>query len=263
MSADRLSARLREVASGGETAILPYLVAGFPDRAGFAGRLVHVGAHVPVLEVGLPFTDPTADGPVIAAAAQQALRDGVQLGWLLDVVRQVRTDLHALPVLMSYFNPLLAHGIERPLDGLARAGFAGLIVPDVPFEESEELRAACAARALALVPLVTPLTPRLRAARLAEAGGGFLYAVTRTGTTGARAEPGALAAYLDGLRAVSPLPVCAGFGVREPAQVCALRPHCDGLIVGTALVERLARGEDPLPFLQSLIEAARAAGEPS
>jgi tryptophan synthase alpha chain len=256
-AADRLEARLRAARSEGRAALLPYLVAGFPRRAGFGELLRAVGARADVIELGLPFSDPTADGPVIAAAAQRALAEDVHLGWLLAEVARVRTEVAAELVLMSYVNPLLAFGLDRACAELARAGVAGLIVPDVPLEESAELAAACDAHGLALVQLVTPLTPPERAAALARVSRGFLYAVTRAGTTGAAASPASVARYLAGLRASTTLPICAGFGLRTPEQLTALAGTCDGFVVGTALVECLAGGGDPLALLDSLRSATR------
>lgn len=259
----RLEQHLRGVRSTGRAALLPYLVAGFPAREGFGELLVRVGARADVVELGLPFSDPTADGPVIAAAAQRALAEGVHLGWLLAEVARVRARLGCELVLMSYLNPLLAFGLERACTELASSGFSGLIVPDLPLEEGAELAEHAARHGLAWVQLVTPLTPPARAARLARASRGFLYAVTRAGTTGAAAEPEAVARYLDELARLAPTPVCAGFGLRTPAQLARLAGSCDGFVVGTALVEALAAGRDPLPLLDSLFSATRFPATPT
>lgn len=267
MNADRRSERLQErvlaARGAGRTALLPYLVAGFPAKHGFDELLLGVAARAEVIELGLPFSDPTADGPVIAAAARQALAAGVHFGWVCAQAAALRGRLTAGLVLMSYLNPLLAVGLERALRELAAAGFEGLIVPDVPLEEGAELRALADEHGLALIQLVTPLTPPGRQREIAAASRGFLYAVTRAGTTGTRTEPAALTDYLRDLRAYSPRPVCAGFGVRAADQVRALAPHCDGVVVGSALIELLQRGHDPLPLLDSLRAAASAAGAPS
>jgi tryptophan synthase alpha chain len=154
---------------------------------------------------------------------------------------------------MSYLNPLLAFGLRDLPDAAARAGVAGFIVPDLPYEESAELAAALDARELALVQMVTPVTPAERQRTLCAASQGFVYAVTMTGTTGRTvAVPDEVIRYLDGVRAASPVPVCAGFGIRNREQVERLRGHVDGVIVGSALVECLERNEDPARFLRSL-----------
>lgn len=258
---ERLERRLRRAETEGRTALLPYLVAGFPDRSGFAGLLQRIARHADVIEIGLPFSDPTADGPVIAAAGRAALAGGAHFGWVCELAAARARDLRAGLVLMSYFNPLLAVGLERAVQDLVGSGFEGLIVPDLPLEESTELRALSDRHGLALVQIVTPLTPPPRAGRIAAASRGFLYGATRTGTTGARADPASTAAYLRTLRGLTILPVCAGFGVRDAEQVRLLRGVCEGLIVGSALIELLARGEDPVPLLETLGRAAAAAGD--
>jgi len=156
-------------------------------------------------------------------------------------------------VLMSYLNPLLSFGLERLAEAAAAAHVTGFIVPDLPYDEGEEFRAALDAEGVALVQMVTPVTPPLRMAEVCKASHGFVYAVTMTGTTGKNvAVPDEAIAYLERVRAVSPVPVCAGFGIRSREQVMRLVGHVDGVIVGSALVEVLERGEDPAPWLLSL-----------
>jgi tryptophan synthase alpha chain len=260
MTGGRLERRIRAAGAEGRAALLPYLVAGYPRRRGFEQLLLRVAARADVLELGLPFSDPTADGPLIAAAGGAALAQGVHLSWVCELASDLQKAIAPGLVLMSYLNPLLAPGLERSLARLAASGFEGLIVPDLPLEESGELRGLAGAHGLALIQLVTPLTPRARRARLARASRGFLYAVTRPGTTGAPADAHAAVPYLRDLRAASPLPVCAGFGLRAPEQVHALAGACDGLVVGSVLVECLRRGADPAELLDGLRTAARAEG---
>jgi tryptophan synthase alpha chain len=161
-------------------------------------------------------------------------------------------------LLMSYLNPLLSYGLVRFAGEASRAGVAGLIVPDLPFEESAELRTELEPPGLALVQMVTPVTPPRRLARLARESRGFVYAVTLTGTTGRAvlADDGLLG-YLDRVRAVATVPVCAGFGIREAGQVARLAGHADGCIVGSALVEVLEKGQDPAAFLRGLYPGVR------
>ena len=257
---EQLAARLFAARAEDRVALLPYLMAGYPRAAGFERVLLRVAERADVVELGLPFSDPTADGPVIAAAARRALANGVHFERVCALAAWVRERCDTGLVLMSYLNPLLTIGLEQAVPALAASGFEGLIVPDLPLEESGELRALSGEHGLALVQLVTPLTPPERARAIAGASRGFLYAVTRTGTTGARAEPEAITGYLRGLRSLSPQPVCAGFGVRDASQVRALRGSADGVVVGSALIELLARGEDPGPFLDSLRMAGAPAG---
>jgi tryptophan synthase alpha chain len=154
---------------------------------------------------------------------------------------------------MSYLNPLLAYGLDRLPRDAARAGVAGFIVPDLPFEESGELKEALDREGLVVIQMVSPVTPPERLARLCAAAQGFVYAVTMTGTTGKSvAVPDEVLAYMDRVRKVSPVPVCAGFGIRSRDQVALFGAHVDGVVVGSALIETLERGEDPRAFLASL-----------
>ncbi|MDT8436841.1 MAG: tryptophan synthase subunit alpha [Gemmatimonadota bacterium] len=247
----RIEAAIRAARDRGRPALAAFVTAGFPDREGFGDVLRAVGGAADVLEVGVPFSDPMADGVTIQRASRAALAAGVTLPWILAEVDRARP---AAPVLlMSYLNPLLAFGMERLGPALAEAGVAGLIVPDLPYEESAEIADALEPAGAGLVQLVTPVTPPERARRLCEASRGFVYAVTRTGITGGGSDVEGVAGFLDGLRAVSPVPVLAGFGIRDAAQVRRIAPHADGVIVGSALVERLERGEDPAAFLRGLM----------
>ena len=252
--ATELETRIRSARAEERTALIPFLVAGHPDRKGFAARLAAAAEFADAIEIGLPFSDPTADGPVIATASRAAARRGVNLPWLLETI--AATPLAAPPILFSYLNPLLAFGIDLLFAALRRARFVGLVVPDLPFEESDELRRLGDRHGVALVQLVTPLTSTERRSAIAHVSRGFLYAVLRTGITGARTDVDGTHEFLADLRRVSPVPVCAGFGLREPRQVRALRLHADGLIVGTALVEALDRNEPPCRTLRPLLAAS-------
>ena len=249
---ERIGAAIRAAAAQGTPALVAYLTAGFPQRAHFRGQLQALARSADVIEVGVPFTDPMADGVTIQRASLAALAQGASLSWILEELRGLG-ELDKPLLLMSYLNPLLALGLERLAAEAARANVAGFIVPDLPLEESGALHAALAAHELALVQMVTPVTAAERLARLTSAGEGFVYAVTMTGTTGGQvAMPDEVLHYLDRVRAISPLPVCAGFGIRSREQVERLRGHVDGVVVGSALVEALERGEDPGEFLQGL-----------
>lgn len=253
--AGRIEAAIRRAAADHRPAIAAFLTAGFPSRDGFPDIVRRVAEVADVLELGVPFSDPMADGVTIQEASRTALADGVTLDWILDLVTDL--DLATPVVLMSYLNPLLTRSHDELASHATAAGVDGFIVPDLPYEEAGPVRGALQPAGLALIQLVTPLTPPARRRRLAEASTGFLYAVTRTGTTGAASrgrDPGALADYAAGLRAVSSRPVLAGFGVRAADQVRQLHRHFDGVIVGSALIERLAAGEDPAEFLRQLRE---------
>jgi len=249
-SGREIEAAIRRANRQGRPAITAFLTAGHPTMEGFADTLRSVAAVADVVEVGVPFSDPMADGVTIQRASRSALQAGVTLPWILDQLG--RSPLPAPVLLMSYLNPLLAFGPARLADAAAGAGVQGFIVPDLPVEEADVLLEYLEPRNLGLVQFVTPVTPEPRILELCARSSGFVYAVTRTGTTGGSFDPAGAAAMLASVRSLSPLPVQAGFGVRGPEQVRALAPHVDGLIVGSALVERLEAGEDPTSFLMSL-----------
>jgi tryptophan synthase alpha chain len=251
---DVISEAIRSARSRGRPALVGWVTAGFPKRETFLQQLAAVAEASDVVEIGVPFTDPMADGTTIQRASRAALAQGVTLKWILaELSSAARPALRAPLLLMSYLNPLLAYGLDRLPEDAARAGVSGFIVPDLPFEECEELRSALAARGLALVQLVTPVTPVERIQMLCEASRGFVYAVTMTGTTGKNvALPPEVLEYFARVQRISKLPVCAGFGIRSREQVEKLAPHVDGVVVASALVELTERGEDPAAFLRTL-----------
>ena len=254
---ERIVLALRAAAKHGQPALVAFLTAGFPSREKFREHLTAVAGAADVVEIGVPFSDPMADGVTIQRSSEQALRAGVTLGWILDELDALRPLATPL-LLMSYMNPLLAYGLQALAARATRAGVCGFIVPDLPFDESEEFRATLAPHGLALVQMVTPVTPPERLARVAGASQGFVYAVTMTGTTGRSvAAPKDIAEYLERVRAAATVPVCAGFGIRAREQVEALRGMVDGVIVGSALVEVLERGESPQQWLATLRPARR------
>jgi tryptophan synthase alpha chain len=249
---ERITQAIRSSAARGRPALVAYLTAGFPQRERFREHVRALAAGADVIEVGVPFTDPMADGVTIQRASQVALAQGVTLRWILAELAALG-DVGAPVLLMSYLNPLLAFGVGALAAAAAQAGVAGFIVPDLPLDESHELHEALAARQLALVQMVTPVTEPQRLQQLCARSQGFVYAVTMTGTTGRSvAVPDAVLAYLDRVRAASPLPVCAGFGIRSREQVARLAGHIDGVVVGSALVEVLEKGEDPAAWLAAL-----------
>ena len=244
---------IRDASARGWPALVAFLTAGFPSRAQFTETLLRVGEAADVIEIGVPFSDPMADGMTIQRSSRAALADGVTLAWIIAELATLAKRPRAPLLLMSYLNPLLAYGMERLPEDAGGAGIAGFIVPDLPYEECADLRAALDREGIALVQMVTPVTPVARLAMLAGESQGFVYAVTMAGTTGRDvAVPDAVLDYLDRLRASATVPVCAGFGIRHAAQVARLAGHADGVIVGSALVEVLERGEDPAAFLRGL-----------
>jgi tryptophan synthase alpha chain len=249
---ERISHAIRSAASQGGPALVAYLTAGYPRREQFREHLRALAAGADVLEIGVPFTDPMADGVTIQRASLAALAQGVSLKWILAELTALH-DIEAPLLLMSYLNPLLAFGVGRLAQAAADAGVAGFIVPDLPLDESQELRVALDEKQIALVQMVTPVTEPGRLRQLCAGSQGFVYAVTMTGTTGKSvAVPDAVISYLDNVRANAPVPVCAGFGIRSREQVERLRGHVDGVVIGSALVEVLERGEDPTRWLHGL-----------
>lgn len=248
---DRVGAVTTAIEDAGGSAICAYLTAGYPELGEFPELLRRVSAAADVVEIGVPFTDPMADGQTIQKASHQALMNGVNLDYIFETLGGAR--LEAPHLLMGYYNPFLAYGLHRIVEQMAMVGTSGLIVPDLPLEEGAELSASLESQGQGLVQLVAPTTPDERLARLAAASKGFVYAVTTKGTTGgATAFDADVLAYLDRVKAASPLPVLAGFGVREQSQVEALSGHVDGVVVGSALIDAIDAGEDPARFLEGL-----------
>jgi tryptophan synthase alpha chain len=253
---DSITAAIRAAAAQGRPALIGYLTAGFPARAQFREHFAAVANVCDVVEVGVPFTDPMADGTTIQRASFAALAGGVTLPWIIRELEALMTPSRVPTLLMSYLNPLMAYGLEALPRDAAAAGVAGFIVPDLPFEESGDLSRALDSEGLALIQMVTPVTPPPRLAKLCAAARGFVYAVTMTGTTGsaktAAGVPDEVLEYMDRVKRCSPIPVCAGFGIRSREQVARLAEHVDGVVIGSALVEALERGDDVQAFLGSL-----------
>ena len=250
---ERIGAAIRAANDAGRTGLVPFITAGYPEPADFITTLKAVAEIGDVVELGIPFSDPMADGMTIQRSSFEALQKGVSLKWIFDQLDGAKGEIDAPLVMMSYLNPLLAFGYDELAERALAAGVCGFIVPDLPFEESDEIRAALEAKGLGLIQLVTPATPNERLQTLCDASRGFVYAVTITGITGGDAGlPADLADYLDKVSNLSDLPVCAGFGIRAASDVAGVGAHASGAIVGSALVEVLERGEDPREFLGSL-----------
>jgi tryptophan synthase alpha chain len=221
------------------------MMAGYPDLAtSIRIARAYVDGGADLIELGIPFSDPLADGPVIHAAGVQALRAGVRVSEALGVARTVSAEVPV--VVMCYANLVLARGLERVADMLVEVGASGLIVPDLPLEESSAALTVCDARGLALVPLVAPTTPDLRLTAIGERARGFIYTVSVTGTTGERATlDDRLSAVLARTRAGAKVPLAVGFGIGTPEQAAAAAAAgADGVIVGTRLVRAAGEAAD-------------------
>lgn len=256
---DKLEAALRGVIDDHghpAPALVAFLTGGHPTKEGFPALLRTVAEEADAVEVGVPFSDPMADGVTIQESSRKALEQGVTLRWILDTLKATvsRGDWPGTPLLlMGYLNPFLRMGLGELCDRALQAGVCGFIIPDLPLEEAAPIRATFASRGLALISMVTPVTAPARREKICREGSGFVYAVTRTGITGGDSSlPPDTAAYLAAARAAARAPVMAGFGIREHSQVAALAPHCDGVIVGSALIELIEKGGDPAAFLRGL-----------
>jgi tryptophan synthase alpha chain len=227
---------------GKRAALMPYLMAGYPSvEVSAAAGLAAADAGADLIELGIPFSDPLADGPVIHAAATEALEAGATPHASLGVCERISAQ--APVVLMVYVNVILAAGPEAFALRAAAAGAAGLIVPDLPHDEAGDVRAACDAEGLALVPLVAPTTTPERVAEIGASARGFVYTVSLTGITGERDElPPGLVDTVTRVKAASPVPVAVGFGISTPDQAAAVAELADGVIVGTRIVRAAGEG---------------------
>ncbi len=244
----------------GRAALMPYLMGGFPDLA--TSRAVgeaYAANGADIVELGVPYSDPLADGPVIHAAGSAALRAGATLDGVLEVAEALAPRLPV--VLMSYVNLVLARGAEAFAAGLRDAQVSGLIVPDLPLHEAGEVRAACDEAGVALVPLVAPTTPDVRLAEIAALARGFIYVVSVVGTTGERSgRAGGIGDLLARVRAGATVPVAVGFGIATPADAAAAADAgAEGVIVGSRLVRAVAEADDPAAAAGALV-ADLAAG---
>ncbi len=240
---DELFTNLR---AAGRKALMPFITAGDPDLE-FSARVLAevVGRGCHLCEVGIPYSDPIADGPVIQASYTRALEKHVRLEQILEMLDGVIPKLTAPVVTMTSYAIISRHAEEQYVDAVAEAGVAGIIAPDLPVEESAPLAKICAERDISLIQLVTPTTPRERTLRIAETSTGFLYYVSVTGITGERKElPAELVDNVAWLREQTALPICIGFGISDSEHVRMLAPVADGLIVGSAIVGRIAAAAD-------------------
>jgi len=253
--AERLEPALAPLPGGG-VHLVPYLMAGSPSfEESIAVGRAYAEAGAAAIEVGVPFTDPLADGPVIQKAGQQALTAGMTVRRSIEVAGAI-AEAGAPTVLMTYLNPVLSYGVEAFARDASAAGVAGLIFPDLPVDEAEPFLGPFRTEGLDTVFLAAPTSTDARIAEIGRLSRGFVYCVSVTGVTGARRGlSDDVFALLDRIRARTALPVAVGFGISEPAHVVRLRGHVNAAVVGSALVRQVLDGQDPVPLLRSLIEA--------
>ena len=242
----------------GELKLVGYMMAGHPNKK----RSIEIGKRlassgIAALEIGIPFSDPLADGPVIQKAGQVALEHGMNVQGSLEVASAVAAE-GAPVVLMTYINPILSHDPRKFAAEAAQARVAGVIVPDLPVEESEPVAGWLRSASLDTIFLIAPTTTEERIASICSHSSGFVYCVTVTGITGARKDlPEGMKGLLDTVRKHTQLPVAAGFGISRPEHMKALRGHADAAVVGSAIVSEIDRGGDPILLVKELLKACR------
>ena len=258
---NRIDLRLAALKSAGRKALVPFITVGDPSRASTVPvmhSLVEGGADL--IELGVPFSDPMADGPVIQKSSERAIVRKVGLSFVIEAVRQFReNDANTPVVLMGYLNPVEMRGVERFADEAAAAGVDGVLLVDLPPEEADPVREVLTARGLHLIALVAPTTTEARMAPLRQNAQGYLYYVSFAGVTGAsKVDSVDVAAKAAVLRAHSPVPVLIGFGIKDAASARDLAQHGDGVIVGSALVQVLADASDPVVAARDFLRPIRA-----
>ena len=232
-------------------ALIPFITAGYPNAEDFKQTLFEISKKADVIEIGVPFSDPMADGVTIQRSSHMAIENGVTLKWIFNQLKEINLDTPI--VLMSYLNPLYVFGMQELVNASLESGVDGFIVPDLPIEESKEFNDRLFEAGLALIQLVTPATPKDRIEMITNQSSGFIYAVTVKGVTGGEEALSAdVTDYLKQVQEISKIPVCAGFGIREKSDVEMIANHVDGIIVGSAIVETIEQGNSPTEFLDKL-----------
>lgn len=255
----RIARRFRELADAREIGLVAYITAGDPSLEASAEIVLAASeAGADVIELGVPFSDPLADGPTIQRASERALRGGATLAGVIDLVRRVRKHSHVPLVLFSYFNPVLQMGLEKFADAAADAGADGVLATDLTLEEAVDYRAILHARGLDTIFLAAPTSTDARLAKIAEFSSGFLYLISRTGVTGERASlPEELPALAKRVRKVTSLPIAVGFGISLPEHVTALAGIADAAVVGSALVAEIQKAATPAAAAQAVASRIR------
>ncbi|MCK9377865.1 MAG: tryptophan synthase subunit alpha [Syntrophobacterales bacterium] len=244
---NRIDQAFKQLKAKGGKALIPFITAGDPDLATTRALALEMAARgADILELGIPFSDPLADGPTIQAASLRAMQAGVHLEDVIKLAGSIRQDTQIPLILMGYYNPILQYGLERTAADAAAHGVDGFIIPDLPMEEAGPWRVAAAKAGIANIFLAAPTSGADRIKHLARLTKGFLYYVSVTGITGARTElPADLAASLQEVRALVKGPLAVGFGISTPEQVAWLAPYVDGVVVGSAIVQRVAKLKGP------------------
>lgn len=244
-----ISECLGTLRTAGKKGLITFVTAGDPDMAGTVEIVLRMAAAgADIIELGVPFSDPLADGPVIQKASRRSLESGCTLPQILEAVKEIRKKCIKPLVLMGYYNPVYRYGVRRFVLDAARAGINGVIVPDLPHEESGPLREAAREAGMDFIPLVAPTTTDRRLKKIAGDAQGFIYCVSVTGVTGAREEIKTdLEAFIGNVRRYTTLPLAVGFGISGPEQAVRAAAHCDAVVVGSAIVNIIAKHGKGLP----------------
>lgn len=251
---NRIEKQFQRLRESNQKALITFLVAGHPNIEA-TEELIYAkergGAHI--IEIGIPYSDPLADGPVIQKAAQQALDGGIRLGDIFACIQKVRTNTQIPLVFLVYYNTIFAYGRERFVKACQEAGIDGLIIPDLPREEQEEIRPFLQDTNIALIPLVAP-TSKERIKMLVKDGGGFVYCISSLGVTGIRQEfHGELESFLSRVREATDLPIAVGFGISGKEDVKKMQAHVDGVIIGSAVVREIEESSGDLKRIETFI----------
>jgi len=249
----KLQQRIEKARQKGRMALIPFLTAGFPNPDQFWKELKELDENgADIIEIGIPFSDPVADGPVVEMASVKALEQGISLAWVLDELKKRKGEFQAELVFMGYYNPFLQYGLKRLAAESKNAGVTGIIVPDLPLDEDGPIRTALADEGLDLIPLVGPNTSLARMKEYAVNATGYVYVVSVMGITGVRQGlPPAVTATIDrALEAFHGLPVVLGFGVKEPAQLVDIKDKLQGVVFGSALINHIEGGGSSKQFMQ-------------
>jgi tryptophan synthase alpha chain len=255
----RIERKFRELRERGEKALIVYLTAGDPTLEKTEEIILGLAeAGMDLLELGVPFSDPTADGPIIQAASQRALRSGVTLSEILQVVASVERASEIPVVLFSYYNPLLAYGCERFATEAKEGGLDGVLVVDLPLEESDELRHHTDPLGIDFISVIAPTTSDERIRRISSRARGFLYCISITGVTGtASPRPEEIRRDMERLRRITRLPLAVGFGISAPHQARELSPYADGVVIGSAMVKMIDENRHRTDLIRIVCDYAK------